>query len=569
MPPSTFASKSKNMKQTKLWIMSALVGFTFAANAQNTVNVADADISAGDKVTWTKDNVYILTEPVFVENGAELTIEAGTVIKGKAGVDAFLTISRGAKIFANGTQAEPVIFTAEADDVNDPTDLGPADIGLWGGIVICGKAPIEKDGLAEAQAEGVSGTEPRSLYGGTDDGDNSGVLTYVSVRHAGFELGSGDELNGISFCGVGSGTTVEHVEIYANKDDGMEFFGGSVNVKWAIASFCRDDAFDHDEGWRGKGQFWFVVQSSGLGDCAGEFDGAIPDGGTRYSNPTIYNWTAIGPGSDTAVTKAAQTIMVLQRDGTAGIIANSIFTQGRGWALQVEDLEAAKGVDAFSRLEGGELVWESNLMYDFFRGNTLDTDENGLISVTGSSDQKAVVRTKMIAHFNDNNNKIADPALRSVSRIQDNGLDPRPTGADVSTDVANVPNDPFFTQVNYKGAFSSTGPQWINGWSTLDRNDHLAATLTSVSTINNVAAGSVYPNPTNGNATLSFELNAADNITVKILNLAGQVVQTVELGNQTAGFNTTTLETAGLTAGAYFVNIAGQQGTSTIKLIVK
>jgi len=555
------------MKQSKLWILTALTSMSMAASAQTVVEVTDASINAGETVNWTKDNVYLLTEPVFVEDGATLNIQAGTVIKGKAGVDAFLTISRGAKIMAEGTQYEPIIFTAEADDVNDPTDLGPDDIGLWGGIIICGKAPFEKDGLAEAQAEGVAGTESRALYGGTDENDNSGTLMYVSVRHAGFELGSGDELNGISFCAVGAGTKVDYIEIYANKDDGIEFFGGSVNIKHAIVSFCRDDAFDWDEGYRGKGQFWFAIQSNGIGDCIGELDGAIPDGGARNSDPVVYNWTGIGPGS-TGVINAAQTIMILQRDATAGKIKNSIFTEGKQWAWQVEDLAASKGVDSYQRLEDGDLVWESNLLWNFGAGNTLDTGNAGLLNINGSSDQPSIVRTKLITEFTAKNNKIANPGLKGIGRVQDNTLDPRPTAnADVTTGLATVPSDPFFEQVTYKGAFSTSGPQWINGWSTLDRNDHLAPALTSVTEINNIATSSIYPNPSNGTSTLTFELSENDNVVVSVLNLAGQSVMVKDLGAVEAGDNSVLIEN--LPAGAYFVNVKGETSQGKAKLIVQ
>lgn len=553
------------MKQTKLWITGVFASLSLAASAQ-TVNVTDASINANDSVYWSNDKTYLLTEPVFVESGARLYIQAGTVIKGKSGADAFLTISRGAQIFAEGTADEPIIFTAEFDDVNDAKDLGPADIGLWGGLVICGNAPFEKDGLTEAQAEGVSGTEQRAFYGGNDENDNSGVLRYVSVRHAGFELGSGDELNGISLCAVGAGTTIEYIEIYANKDDGIEFFGGNAQVKYAVVAFCRDDCFDWDEGFRGKGQFWFAIQSAGLGDCIGELDGAIPDGGARYSNPTVYNWTGIGPGSDTSVAKAAQTIMLLQRDATAGTIANSIFTQGRGWAWQVEDLAAAKGVDSYKRLEDGDLNFKSNLLYDFFKGSIIDS----LVSISSTSDQPSVVRAKMVSHFNTNNNLIKDPGIISVSRLQDAGLDPRPSsGAEVTSGLATIPSDPFFTAVNYKGAFAPTGPTWANGWTALARNGHFASTVTGVAPIANVNSTVVYPNPANNSATLSFELNNADDVTVSIRNIAGQVVSTQSLGNLTSGNQEVSLNINGLNAGAYFVTVSGNNGASTIKLIVQ
>ncbi|MEZ4799223.1 MAG: hypothetical protein R2809_05460 [Flavobacteriales bacterium] len=130
----------------------------------------------------------------------------------------------------------------------------------------------------ETQIEGIPETEPRGIYGGSNDTDDSGILRYVSIRHGGTDIGAGNEINGLTLGGVGSGTVIEHIEVFANADDGMEFFGGTARVKWATVAFCGDDSFDYDEGWRGYGQFWFTVQDPA--DLSGGDRGGEHDGGT-------------------------------------------------------------------------------------------------------------------------------------------------------------------------------------------------------------------------------------------------------------------------------------------------
>ena len=161
-------------------------------------------------------------------------------------------------------------------------DLSYNDRGLWGGVIILGYAQI---GNAETAAiEGIPTEDPRGTYGGNNDADNSGYMHYCSIRHGGAEIGAGNEINGLTLGGVGSGTNFEHIEVYANLDDGIEFFGGSPNCKWMAMAFCGDDSYDWDQGFRGKGQFWFAVQDAASGDCGGEWDGATPDGASPYSN---------------------------------------------------------------------------------------------------------------------------------------------------------------------------------------------------------------------------------------------------------------------------------------------
>ncbi|MBK9107163.1 MAG: T9SS type A sorting domain-containing protein [Saprospiraceae bacterium] len=449
------------------------------------VNITDADLEGNKVYNWTKNNTYILDGLVFLETGGVLNIEAGTVVKftdrADVGNPSALVITRGAKIYAEGTADAPIIFTAIADDVNNPTDLGPTDNALWGGIVILGKGITQKSGNSEVNIEGISLAETRGQYGGTDNNDDSGVMRYVSIRHGGRQIISGNELNGLSLGAVGSKTVLEYIEIYANSDDGIEFFGGAPNVKYAVVAFAEDDSYDWDEVFVGKGQFWFSIQRSDIADAGGELDGTTPDDLTPYSNPTVYNWTHIGAGPGAA---ASNPVGWLLRAGTGGTIANSIVTEMKNKAIEVQD--RASGVnDAYSKLGTGELKIQNNLFWRNGSNTSLDGTSTGIIRITsGAEDATAAA---LITHLTNNVNEINDPGIMNISRIQDETLDPRPlrSGAAYNTSMATYPNDAFFTQVNYKGAFGSNADNlWIQGWTALDQNNHLKDLSTSGTTIN-------------------------------------------------------------------------------------
>ncbi|MGB3544048.1 MAG: T9SS C-terminal target domain-containing protein, partial [Rubrivirga sp.] len=233
-----------------------------AASAQNTV-VVTSDITSD--VRWTTGNTYVLDGLIFVDAGATLTIDAGTVVKGRAANEistgdfaSALIVKRGSNIEANGTADAPIIFTAERDDVSNPDDIAPNERGLWGGLIVLGAAPTNT-GVADNPIEGVPEAE-NAVYGGTDEDDDSGTIRYVSIRHGGADIGADNEINGLTLGGVGSGTEIEYVEVLANQDDGIEFFGGTVDVKYALVAYSGDDSFDYAQGWRGNGQFWMVIQ---------------------------------------------------------------------------------------------------------------------------------------------------------------------------------------------------------------------------------------------------------------------------------------------------------------------
>ncbi|NNE55090.1 MAG: hypothetical protein HKN32_03645, partial [Flavobacteriales bacterium] len=229
--------------------------------------------------------------------------------------------------------------------------------GEWGGVIILGDATLNSS-PGETAIEGLPTNEPRGLYGGSNDSHSAGTFTYVSIRHGGSDIGAGNEINGLTLGGVGSGTMIEYVEVIGNQDDGVEFFGGTVNTKHLLTVGCGDDSFDYDEGFRGKGQFWATVQANdGEGDRGGEHDGGTdPETATPYATPVIANATFYGNGEGRAITF---------RDNAGGQYHNSIFVNfDKG--IDIEDLP--DGEDSFSRFENGDLTLQNNTFFNIGAG---------------------------------------------------------------------------------------------------------------------------------------------------------------------------------------------------------
>jgi len=418
-------------------------------------------------VTWSRTNEYVLNKFIYVLDGAELHIEAGTVVKGKPGRDSdtsALMVARGGKLFAEGTPTHPIIFTAEADDVSDPDDLDIYDRGLWGGVVLMGRAGINtsldavgnaatpKYDLYEGLPDTVVNGQNVHRFGGGDDDDSSGVLRYVSIRHAGVVFQPNKELNGLSMAGVGRGTTIEYVETYATADDGFEWFGGTVNTRYLVSAFNDDDGFDTDQGWRGKNQFWFLIQEPGRKDSGGEWNGE-PNGAAANNPPIgnyeIYNATFIGAGTATAGNRG-----LTIREYAAPKLYNSILTDFGGNAMTIDDRSKI-------HLDSGVLDIRDNLFWGFAT--------NGVpVPLAGNANSQVI--------FTDaaRNNVEANPMLRGISRADDGGLDPRPApGSPALTGARAVPDDGFYRPVDYKGAF---GPHelWIDGWTFLSQKGFVA-----------------------------------------------------------------------------------------------
>ena len=272
----------------------------------NKTKIISENVTANQ--TWYADTVYQLGGRINVTAGATLTIEPGTVIKGEAGTGANATallIARGGKLMAEGTASMPIIFTTVADEITHDQlmtgdfkspNLDPTVSGLWGGVIVLGNAKISASNssgdVSEVQIEGIPTSDANGLYGGSDDADNSGVMKYVSIRHGGANIGSGNEINGLTLGGVGSGTTVENVEVVSNQDDGIEWFGGTVNVTNVVVWNAGDDGIDTDQSWGGTLDNFVVITPS---DRAFELDG--PEGAHEASQ-TIKNGNVQASSAD-------------------------------------------------------------------------------------------------------------------------------------------------------------------------------------------------------------------------------------------------------------------------------
>ena len=336
--------------------------------------------------TWTADNIYELAGRVIVSSGVTLTIEPGTVIKGREGQGisaSALMIARGAKLNAVGTAAAPIIMTSVLDDITPGevagTTLTEADKGKWGGLVILGKAPISYSGAAEAQIEGVPADEVLGLYGGNVADDNSGSIQFVSIRHGGTEISGGSEINGLTLGGVGSGTTISDIEIFANVDDGVELFGGTVNVSNILVSYQGDDGVDIDQAYAGTVDGFMVIHG-GDTDKGLEIDG--PEGTDNAGGKfKLKNGTIIGSG---IIGNPADL-----KSKAQGILENVIFKgYDAGQKIKIAasyDAGCASTANAYKNLVEGNLVF-TNLT---FTGYTVDVYPSSGTCDTTSDDTTA------------------------------------------------------------------------------------------------------------------------------------------------------------------------------------
>ncbi|MGC6525328.1 MAG: hypothetical protein ACON30_03495 [Flavobacteriaceae bacterium] len=270
-------------------------GSTIGPSEPTVVSVSGSITS---NTTWTSNVIYQLNQKVVVQDGATLTIEPGTIIKGSSGTGSLasaLVIARGGKLMAQGTATEPIIFTSAADNIalgqTMGTNLDQNDRGLWGGLIVLGNAPCSFSGDVDAlQIEGIPAEDTWGLYGGNDPEDNSGVIKYVSIRHGGALIGEGNEINGLTLGGVGTGTEIDHVEVVANVDDGIEFFGGTVDASNLLVWAQGDDAIDIDQAYSGTIDN-VVVHLGDASDHAFEVDG--PEG-TAPGSFTLQNASIFG-----------------------------------------------------------------------------------------------------------------------------------------------------------------------------------------------------------------------------------------------------------------------------------
>jgi len=296
-----------------------------------------------ENTTWYSDSIYTLRGRVIVPSGITLTIEPGVVVKGDAGngsTASSLIIARGGKINAVGTPGAPIIFTSVIDSIQPGQIVSPNldenVAGLWGGLLVLGYAPISA-GTSPLQIEGIPSSESNGLYGGNDSLDNSGILQYISIRHGGTNIGQGNEINGLTLGGVGKGTTIDHIEVVANQDDGIECFGGNVKIQHALVWGQQDDAFDIDQAFSGLFESFVSIAAS-------QHDHALEiDGGEGQWNAPFTMWGGTIIDTDTA--------QIHFRDGAEGYVSfNGVanIEADLGTSVVVDTLHAGAQLGEFN-----------------------------------------------------------------------------------------------------------------------------------------------------------------------------------------------------------------------------
>ena len=406
------------------------------------------DITTDTK--WYANARYFLSGFVYVKNNATLTIEPGTIIKGVSGTKGALIIERGSKIMAQGTEAKPIVFTSDKPK-------GQRGYGDWGGLVICGNAPTNKhdNGTGVGIAEGGIG----SNYGGTNAGDNSGVLQYVRIEFPGIPLTAtaNSEINGLTLYSVGSGTTIDHIQVSYSGDDSYEWFGGTVNAKYLVAFRGWDDDFDTDNGFTGKVQFFVSLrdpasadqsQSNGF-ESDNDADGSTL---TPVTAPLFSNGSMFGPLATPATTinSLYRRAMHLRR-GTRTSIYNTVFA---GYPTGL-DIDGQKG-DSPAQATANTLQIENCVM----AGMTANYSTAYLTAAEAwytyaSRNNQVLASTDLLqitAPFN----------LTSPNFLPAAGSPLLGGAAFTNTRLT----DSFFTPVAYRGAFGTTN--WTATWCNFD-----------------------------------------------------------------------------------------------------
>lgn len=402
------------------------------AGPMRTEVMVDSNITSD--TTWTADNIYILNAQIFV-TGAELTIMPGTEIRG-ANDSNVLVVTTTGTINAVGTADDPIVFTSNnPEGARQPSD--------WGGVVLLGRATINvtDGGGGTNTVEGLPPDAELGEYGGTDDSHNCGTMRYVRIEYAGFEFADNKEFNGLTVAGCGSDTTLEFIQVHAGSDDGIEFFGGSADLKWAVITRAQDDSLDTDEGYSGRIQFLIVMQDLG-GDEGMEADNLEDfENNTPRSNPTIYNGTWISGGGD------GQKGLRLRR-GTAGTIANSII-----YNAMMDDCIEVKDNETVEQANSGALTITNNMLFNCGNGEVginVEPDDESPVTFTGD--------------FDSVNDYDMDPMLPEINLTNPNFAPPAESPA--ASGAVAPPSDDFFENVTYRGAIEPGGTDWTAGWTT-------------------------------------------------------------------------------------------------------
>jgi len=549
-------------------ILSALAVWAIVTSvwSQTPVTV-NANITTN--TTWTKNNTYLLNGFIYVKNGATLTIEPGTTIKGDKTTRSTLIITRGAKIIADGTREQPIVFTSN--------EAAPKT-GDWGGIVMLGRASTNANftnaqGVATAGVGAIEGDLNNAtgdglygggdLTGGADDNDNSGILRYVRIEYPGVVISQGNEINGLTMGGVGRGTTLDYVQVSYSNDDSFEWFGGTVNAKHLIAYRGVDDDFDTDFGFSGNIQFAFSLRDPNVWDGAsgGSSNGFESDNdasgttATPKTKATFSNVTIVGP--QTLVVGNQFSRGALLRRNTEQSIFNSVILGL--WPNAGIRIDAQSTVD---NATSGKLEIKN-------------THVAGVITALNSS----IATFDPIAWFNTVGfgNAVApnasDVQLTDPYNLNKPALVPTltsPVFNSASFAATRLQNAFFEKTATYRGAFGRVNGvvnDWTCTWANFagGNNNCLVNTVNFGDFVNQV---SLNPTVTADRTTLQLDLKQDADIKATIIDMNGQLVRIAINQKGFAGNNAYEMDVTNLHAGIYFVQISAGNAVKTEKLIV-
>jgi hypothetical protein len=386
--------------------------------------------------TWSNTYYYVLRGAVFVEEGATLNITAGTRVVGESGSVGTLIVKRGGRLNAIGTRTAPVVFTSDQA-------VGSRARGDWGGIILNGRAPVNIEG-----GEGV-GEADTGVYGGNQPNDNSGTMRYVRVEFAGVEFSPDNELNGIAFQGVGNGGSYEFIQVHMNRDDALEWFGGTADIKYAVTSNAADDSFDWTFGWSGRAQFIAITQRGDDADNGIEADNnEFNNNLLPRSNPQIYNITMCGDPDRNEGGESPRGANF--RRGTAFTFRNFLVTGFKTTGLQISDAATSAQVDNGTTQMGAGVAW--GMPTNMHASVTTYINSGRFPAITAAATttdaQVGVSAANCSNHENPNFQPtgVATLAGGQVAPIQ-------------------PPNDGFFEAVTYIGAVPpAPADNWMTGW---------------------------------------------------------------------------------------------------------
>lgn len=481
-----------------------------------TVTTVSSDITSN--TTWS--GVILLQNKVYVKNNATLTIQPGTIIRGDYATQGTLIITKGAKLMAEGTVNQPIVFTSN-EAVGDRAE------GDWGGVVLLGKAVNNQPG-GIANIEGIAPSVDTE-FGGSDDNDNSGSLKYIRIEFAGIALQPNKEINGITFGSVGKQTQVDYIQVSFSGDDSFEWFGGTVDCKHLIAYRGLDDDFDTDFGYRGRVQFGLIVRDPDLSDAAGDSNafesdndatgtGALPRTSAIFSNITI-----VGPLGDGSVVlpvgEKFEKSFRIRRNSSISVF-NSLST---GWEKGLS-IEGTATEDNFTTNDSA--VFANNVLANYTLANVVVTAAPSVYNLFFAADG------------NDSTTTVAQIGWVDIFAPLGTAPDARLTNASTEATGAD------FTSSKFQGGFVGV--------------EELAA----------IASVSAYPNPMNDNAAIVVNLASENNVTIELFDMTGKKVLSVFDGNMTTGNNTAAFSVANLNAGLYTAVVNASGSVQTLKLVV-